>query len=116
MKDAEKIGLVKFDFLGLKTLTVISKTCKTIKQQKGQDVEIDKISLSDSKVSELFQSGNLKGIFQLEAATARNALQKIKASAVEDLMAVTSLIRPGPMAYLPNFIRRKCNEEQIDYY
>ena len=96
MKDAEKIGLVKFDFLGLKTLSVISETCKLIKEYRGIDLNIHDISLQDKETFTLLGSTKTKGIFQFEAAITREVLHQIKVERIEEMIAVTSLARPGP--------------------
>ncbi|MEN9782161.1 MAG: polymerase alpha subunit [Pseudomonadota bacterium] len=116
MKDAEKVGLMKFDFLGLKTMTVVSEACKLIKQTKGDEIDIDNLEYNDKKTFDLLASGFLKGVFQLESVIARNALTKIHVHSLEEIADITSLIRPGPMENLPNYIRRKNGEEKIDCY
>ena len=115
MKAAETAGLVKFDFLGLKTLTIIDKTCKMIKAQTGVDIQISKISLTDTKTFELLQSGLTLGIFQLESLICRDAMKKMKIDRIEDAIALTSLNRPGPMENIPSFINRKLGKEVISY-
>ena len=116
MKDCEQIGLVKFDFLGLQTLTVLTKACEIIKKNTGIDIDIDRLPTDDKKTFDLLQTGHLKGVFQLEAPLPRNALKKIKTDKISDVAAITSLNRPGPMENMPSFIRRKMGEEKIDYY
>ena len=116
MKDCEGIGLVKFDFLGLQTLTVLAKACEMIKQNTGVDIDIDTLPTDDKKTFELLAKGHLKGVFQLEAPLPRNALKRIKTDKILDIAAITSLNRPGPMENMPSFIRRKLGEEKIDYY
>ncbi len=115
MKDAEKIGMVKFDFLGLKTLSVISQIVDTLKE-KNIELNIEKIKTDDKKTFELLRSANLKGIFQFEAVIPRITLKKIHTDKIEDLMAITSLARPGPMSNIPTYIRRKTGEEPVKYY
>ncbi len=116
MKDCEKIGLVKFDFLGLQTLTVLTKACEMIKKNTGRDIDVDRLPTDDKKTFDLLQTGHLKGIFQLETPLPRNALKKIKTDKISDIAAITSLNRPGPMENMPSFIRRKMGEEKISYY
>ena len=116
MKDCEKIGLVKFDFLGLQTLTVLAKACEMIKQNTGVDIDILRIPTDDEKTFKLLQTGHLKGVFQLETPLPRNALKAIKTNKILDIAAITSLNRPGPMENMPSFIRRKMGQEKIDYY
>ncbi len=115
MKDAEKIGLVKFDFLGLKTLTMIADTCKLVEKHKGIKIDIDDIDLKDAKTFKLLRSGYLKGVFQLEAATPREVLKQISTDKIEDLIAITSLNRPGPMDNIPSFVKRRIGQEKIEY-
>ncbi len=115
MKDAEKIGLVKFDFLGLKTLTVISDTCKLVEKHSGIKIDIDDIDMCDPKTFELLRSTKLKGVFQLEAAIPREVLRQIATDRIEDLIAITSLNRPGPMDNMPSFVRRKSGIEEVVY-
>ncbi|QED23590.1 DNA polymerase III subunit alpha [Candidatus Deianiraea vastatrix] len=115
MKDAEKIGLLKFDFLGLKTLTVIQEACNLVYKNTGNMINIDEISLQDETTFNLLRSTKLKGVFQLEAGTPRDALAKIKTDRIEDLIAITSLNRPGPMEFIPDFVRRKLGVEQPQY-
>ncbi len=115
MKDAEKIGLVKFDFLGLKTLTVISDTCKLVEKHSGIKIDIDDIDMCDPKTFELLRSTKLKGVFQLEAAIPREVLRQISTDRIEDLIAITSLNRPGPMDNMPSFVRRKTAIEDVVY-
>lgn len=116
MKDAESTGFVKFDFLGLKTLTICQKACEMIKENHGVEIDINSISLDDEKTFELLGSGKLKGIFQLESAVPRQVLYKIKTNKIEDISAITSLNRPGPMENIPLYIRRKLKEEEVSYY
>lgn len=116
MKDCEKIGLVKFDFLGLQTLTVLSKACEMIKRNTGVDIDVDRLPTDDKKTFDLLQTGHLKGVFQLETPLPRNALKRIKTDKILDIAAITSLNRPGPMENMPSFIRRKMGEEKCDYF
>ena len=116
MKDCEKIGLVKFDFLGLQTLTVLSKACEMIKQNTGKEINIDTLPVDDKKTFDLLAKGHLKGIFQLETPLPRNALKRIKTDKILDIAAITSLNRPGPIENMPAFIRRKLGDEKCDYY
>ena len=116
MKDCEKIGLVKFDFLGLQTLTVLAKACEIIKQNTGITIDVDRLPTDDKKTFELLATGHLKGVFQFETALPRNALKRIKTNKILDMAAITSLNRPGPMENMPSFIRRKMGEEKCDYF
>jgi DNA polymerase-3 subunit alpha len=115
MKAAEMAGLVKFDFLGLKTLTIIANACKMVKEQLGITLEMSKIPLTDAKTFELLQNGLTLGVFQLESLVCRDAMKKMKIDKIEDIIALTSLNRPGPMENIPSFISRKLGTEQISY-
>jgi DNA polymerase-3 subunit alpha len=115
MKAAEKAGLVKFDFLGLKTLTIIANTCKMIKSQTGIELDISKLSLNDKQTFMLLQSGHTLGVFQLESLVCRDAMKKMKIDKIEDAIALTSLNRPGPMENIPSFINRKLGVEAVSY-
>jgi DNA polymerase-3 subunit alpha len=114
MKYAEGAGLVKFDFLGLKTLTVIAKTCDFIKQ-KGVEIDISKIPLDDKKSFEMISKGDSIGVFQIESAGMRDTLRKMKPDNIEDIIALISLYRPGPMDMIPSYIERKHGREEPDY-
>ena len=116
MKDCEKIGLVKFDFLGLQTLTVLTKACELIENNTGERIDINAIPVDDKKTFDFLAKGKLKGVFQLEAPLPRNALKRIKTNKILDIAAITSLNRPGPMENMPSFIRRKLGEEKCEYY
>lgn len=115
MKAAENAGLVKFDFLGLTTLTIISKTCEIIFQEKGIKLEISKIPINDDRTFEFLQQGLTLGIFQLESLVCRDAMKKMKIDKLEDIIALTSLNRPGPMENIPSYINRKLGREYISY-
>ncbi len=114
MKYAEMAGLVKFDFLGLKTLTTISNICKLIRQQ-GQEIDINHIPLDDKATFEMLGRGESTGVFQMESAGMRDALRKMKPDTIEDLIALISLYRPGPMENIPTYIARKHGRERPDY-
>ena len=114
LKYAEKIGLVKFDFLGLKTLTVISWTCKLI-QQSGVNLDISKIALDDKETYKMLSHGDCMGVFQFESSVMREAIKKIEPDRIDDLVALVSLYRPGPMDNIPSYISRKHGKEEIDY-
>lgn len=115
MKAAENAGLVKFDFLGLKTLTIISNTCKLILGKRGVNVDISKIPINDEKTFILLQKGLTLGIFQLESLVCRDAMRKMQIDKLEDIIALTSLNRPGPMENIPSYINRKLGKEAILY-
>lgn len=111
----EPIGLLKMDFLGLRTLSII-KTCKAnIKKSKHIDIDPDTISLEDEKTFELFSNGDTTGLFQFESPGMKKHLRALKPNRFEDLVAMNALYRPGPMEYIPQFIRRKHGEEPIVY-
>lgn len=114
MKYSEMAGLVKFDFLGLKTLTVISKACQLIKA-KGEEIDISKIPLDDKKSFEMLSSGDSVGVFQIESAGMRDTLRKLRPDNIEDIIALISLYRPGPMDNIPSYIARKHGLEEPDY-
>jgi DNA polymerase-3 subunit alpha len=114
MKYAESAGLVKFDFLGLKTLTVIDKTCQLVRKA-GVEIDIEKIPLDDPKTFEMLGRGDSIGVFQLESAGMRDTLRKMKPDTIDDIIALISLYRPGPMDNIPSYIARKHGEEEVDY-
>ena len=114
MYSAEKAGLIKFDFLGLKTLTVINKTQKLI-NRKNENFKIENIEFDDQKVFELLSKGNTVGIFQLESAGMREALMKMKPNHLEDIIALVALYRPGPMSNIPTYNDCKHGKQKPDY-
>lgn len=111
----EKAGLLKMDFLGLKTLTILDDAVALIEKNHGIHIDLDNISLEDKKTYELFQQGQTVGIFQYESVGMKNHLQELKPDKFEDLIAMNALYRPGPMQYIPNFIARKQGREKITY-
>ena len=111
MKFIEKAGLIKFDFLGLKTLTIIHKTCELI----NNNIDINSISLNDTNTFDLLKKGNTIGCFQLESKGVREYLKKLSPDRFEDIIAMISLYRPGPMEYIENYIKRKHGKEDIIY-
>lgn len=115
MKYVEQAGLVKYDFLGLKTLTVIQKAVEFIKQVHGIDIEILKIPLDDAKTYEMISSGASTGVFQLESTGMRDTLKKMKPNRFEDIIALVSLYRPGPMDNIPTYIDVKDGRLEPDY-
>ena len=114
MKFVEKAGLVKFDFLGLKTLTILSKAESLIKK-KQENFNLSNILLNDVKTYEMLSTGDTIGVFQLESAGMRDVLIGLKPDRFEDIIAVVSLYRPGPMENIPTYINRKHGNENIDY-
>ena len=114
MKFVEKAGLVKFDFLGLKTLTVLAKAEGLIKK-KQENFNLTKILLDDIKTYEMLSTGSTTGVFQLESAGMKDVLTGLKPDRFEDIIAVVSLYRPGPMENIPSYINRKHGKEKILY-
>tara|TARA_Y100000590_G_scaffold122043_1_gene139718 strand:- start:16 stop:3429 length:3414 start_codon:yes stop_codon:yes gene_type:complete len=114
MYSAENAGLIKFDFLGLKTLTVINKTQKLI-NKKNKEFKIEDINYEDHKVFDLLSSGNTVGLFQLESSGMREALTNMKPNHLEDIIALVALYRPGPMSNIPTYNDCKHGREKPDY-
>ncbi len=114
MKYVESAGLVKFDFLGLKTLTVLDKTVKLI-AERGIEIELSTLPLDDEKTYEMMGRGETTGVFQLESAGMRDGLRKLKPDTFEDIIAIVALYRPGPMENIPSYIARKHGQEEPDY-
>ena len=111
----EDAGVIKMDFLGLKTLTIIKDALRLIKQNHGVIIDIDTISLEDTKTFELYQRGDTNGTFQFESDGMQMYLRELKPDKFEDLIAMNALYRPGPMAYIPQFITRKHGREVVLY-
>jgi len=111
----EQAGLLKMDFLGLKTLTLIKNTVKIVKAKYGTILDPDNFPLDDKKTFELFQNGETVGIFQYESPGMQKHLKDLKPTVFDDLIAMNALYRPGPMEYIPSFIRRKHGDEKIVY-
>ncbi len=109
------LGLLKMDFLGLKTLTVIRNTCDLVKQTQGIDIPIDDLPLDDAKTYDLLNKANTIGVFQLESGGMRDLCKKFKISSVEHITALVALYRPGPMDLIPDFIKRRHGEVKIEY-
>ena len=109
------LGLLKMDFLGLKTLTVIRNTCEMVKRTRGLDVPIDNLPLDDAKTYDLLNKANTLGIFQLESGGMRDLCRKFQISSVEHITALIALYRPGPMELIPEFMRRRHGEVKIEY-
>jgi DNA polymerase-3 subunit alpha len=109
------LGLLKMDFLGLKTLTVIRNVCEMVKQTQGIDVPIENLPLDDQKTYEILNKGNTVGIFQLESGGMRDLCRKFQISSVEHITALVALYRPGPMDLIPDFIKRRHGEVEIVY-
>ena len=111
----ESVGLIKMDFLGLKTLTIIKECLKNIKKAHDVDIDIDHISIEDAETYKLFQEGRTVGVFQFESAGMRKYMKELKPTVMGDLIAMNALYRPGPMDYIPQFIRRKHGKEPVTY-
>jgi DNA polymerase-3 subunit alpha len=111
----EEAGLLKMDFLGLKTLTLIKDTVKIVKARHGILLDPDTFPLDDEKTYELFQKGETVGVFQYESPGMQKHLKDLKPTVFEDLIAMNALYRPGPMEYIPSFVRRKHGDEPIEY-
>lgn len=115
MKYVEETGLIKFDFLGLKTLTVIQRAVDLVKKHRGIELIMSDIPLDDKATYELLQRGDTAGVFQFESAGMKDVHKQIKPDRFEDLIAIVSLYRPGPMDNIPSYIKRKHGEEEITY-
>ena len=103
----EKVGLLKMDFLGLKTLSVLERSRQLVAKLHKRDVDLEKIDFSDQKVFELFSNGKTKGVFQFESGGMQDLLMKMKPDRIEDLIAANALYRPGPMILIPDYVDRK---------
>ena len=114
-KHIESVGMLKMDFLGLKTLSIIKDALENIKQSKGIDIDIDAIPLDDQKTFELYSKGETTALFQFESPGMKKHLRALKPNRFDDLIAMNALYRPGPMEYIPSFIRRKHGREKIEY-
>jgi DNA polymerase III subunit alpha len=111
----EDIGLMKMDFLGLKTLSIIKECLDNIKLSKGIDIDIDNVLMDDQDTYELFSRGDTTAIFQFESPGMKKWLRLLQPNRFEDLVAMNALYRPGPMEYIPNYVKRKHGEEEIVY-
>jgi DNA polymerase III subunit alpha len=114
-KVIEDAGVIKMDFLGLKTLTIIRDALQMIKENHGIEISIDEIPLDDQKTFELYQKAETNGTFQFESAGMQKYLRELKPDKFEDLIAMNALYRPGPLEYIPNFIKRKHGLEEVIY-
>ncbi len=115
MKYAEAAGLVKFDFLGLKTLTTIFETVKLVEKTRGIKIDISNLKLDDVTTFKMLATGDSIGVFQIESSGMRSVLRQMRADKIEDIIALISLYRPGPMDNIPTYIRRKHGDENITY-
>lgn len=115
MNTLEELGLLKMDFLGLRTLTVMNDAVKMIKENRGVDVDLDKIDFEDEEVYNMIGEGNTAGVFQLESPGMTSFMKELKPDSFEDIIAGISLYRPGPMAEIPRYIEGKKNSEKVTY-
>ena len=115
MHNIEDLGLLKMDFLGLRTLTVIRDTLRMVKQNTGRDIDIQNIDFDDKAVYDLISSGETDGIFQLESDGMRSLMTRMKPGSLGDVMVGIALFRPGPMAKIPEYIEAKNNHEKVHY-
>ncbi len=111
----ESVGLLKMDFLGLKTLSIIKDAIGNVKKSRGIEIDLETIPLNDKKTFELFSKGETTAIFQFESTGMKRYLKELEPNRLEDLIAMNALYRPGPMEYIPLFIRRKKGIEKIDF-
>ncbi|MBR0196322.1 MAG: DNA polymerase III subunit alpha [Paludibacteraceae bacterium] len=111
----ESVGLIKMDFLGLITLTIIKECLRNVKKARGIDIDIDHIPIDDELTYKLFQEGRTVAVFQFESAGMQKYLRELKPTVIGDLIAMNALYRPGPMDYIPQFIRRKQGMEEVTY-
>ena len=115
-KDVENVGLVKFDFLGLTTLTILAKAVEYMDRlTPGKHFDLARIPVDDPETLKLFQEGNTGAVFQFESEGMRDQLRKAKPDCLEDLVALNALYRPGPMDQIPHFIDRKFGREEVKY-
>src|SRR6185295_18736361 len=115
MGPIEKLGLLKMDFLGLRTLTVLANTVQLLKESRGLELSLDTLPLDDAKTYALLSDARTFGVFQLESSGMREALRGLRPSSLEDVIAMVSLYRPGPMELIPDFIARKHGKAKIAY-
>lgn len=115
MNPVGDLGLLKMDFLGLKTLTVIRNTCEMVKKKRGIDIPIDALPLDNTKTYDLLNEGNTVGVFQLESGGMRDLCRKFQISSIEHITALIALYRPGPMELIPDFIKRRHGQTRILY-
>ncbi len=115
MTTIEELGLLKMDFLGLRTLTVIKDACDMVKENHGVDIDFDNMECDDPAIFQLISSGKTEGIFQLESAGMKSFMKELKPESLEDVIAGISLYRPGPMDFIPNYIKGKNNKESVTY-
>lgn len=112
---SEKCGLLKMDFLGLRTLSILKTAIRFVKENHGVEYNLDDIPLDDKKTFELYQRGETIGTFQFESDGMRKYLKELKPTVIDDLIAMNALYRPGPMQFIPDYIKRKHGEEEVKY-
>lgn len=115
MKPLEELGLLKMDFLGLKNLTIMKNALETIERVHGDKIDLTRLPLDDKKTFELLAKGNTTGVFQLESAGMRRYLKELKPTAINDIIAMVSLYRPGPMPWIPVYIKGKHDPKSVTY-
>ena len=115
MHAVEALGLLKFDFLGLSNLTILTRAVDLIREQRGVEIDLDRLPLDDATTFELLASGETTGVFQLESAGMRRYVKELRPTSVFDLAAMVALYRPGPMDNIPTYIRRKHGQEPVTY-
>ncbi|MCD8313883.1 MAG: DNA polymerase III subunit alpha [Bacteroidales bacterium] len=111
----EQVGMLKMDFLGLKTLSIIKECLELIRRRRGETFDIEAIPIDDKETYELYSRGDTKSVFQFESEGMKNWLQKLHPTKFEDLIAMNALYRPGPMQYIPSFVSRKNGAEEVSY-
>ena len=116
MTTLEELGLLKMDFLGLRTLTVIQNTVKALEKNRGIHLDIDRIDYDDKKVFDSISTGKNDGVFQLESSGMKSFMKELKPQNLEDMIAGISLYRPGPMDFIPLYIKGKNNPRAITYH
>ena len=115
MTTLEELGLLKMDFLGLRTLTVIQNAVILAEKSSGKKIDIDHINYDDKKVLDSLGTGHTDGVFQLESTGMKNFMKELKPQSLEDIIAGISLYRPGPMDFIPQYIRGKNHPEEVTY-
>ena len=115
MKEVEELGLLKMDFLGLRTLTDIDKTIKIVKETTGEEFDFEDCQYDDPNVFELIASGNTDAVFQLESGGMKRVMKDLKPDCLEDIIAGISLYRPGPMQFIPDYIKGKRDPKSVHY-
>lgn len=115
MTTLEELGLLKMDFLGLRTLTVMNDAVKMIKENQGIDIDLDKIDFEDKEVYKMLGEGKTAGVFQLESAGMTSFMKELKPDSLEDIIAGISLYRPGPMSEIPRYVECKNNPDKVNY-